>query len=242
MAEQKLDVLAFGAHPDDVELGCGGTLIKLQQMGYRVGIIDLTEGEMGTRGSVEERYRESSDAAKIMGISVRENLKIPDGGIEANAANREKVIRVLRRFRPQLVFTHYPADRHPDHVHASRLVEEACFYSGVAKMPPAGSAPHRPRRVIYFFLTYEFSPSFVVDISQQFATKMAAIRAYQSQFYNPDYAAEATFISSSGYLQAIENRAQQTGWKAGVHYAESFFVRELIVVEDLFTALAKNPM
>ena len=132
----KLDVLAFGAHPDDVELGCAGTLLKLSQQGYSTGIIDLTEGEMASRGTVEERYKESSEASKILGVKLRENLKIPDANILPNDANRDKIIEVVRKYRPSIVFAPYPEDRHPDHVHASNLITEGSFYAGLKKVLP----------------------------------------------------------------------------------------------------------
>lgn len=242
MEPEKLDAIAFGPHPDDVEIGCGGTLAKLAQQGYACGIVDLTEGEMGTRGTVEERCRESAAAAAILNAQIRLNLHIPDAGITASPENRLKVIEVIRRYRPALVFAPYPEDRHPDHGHASLLVTEACFYAGVKKIAPAGPPPHRPARLIYYMVTYEFTPSFLVDISQQLAVKLEAIKAHRSQFYNPAYDGEETFISSKDYLEALEFRARHFGWKAGVRYAEPFWVREAILLEDLFLSLGKNRM
>lgn len=242
MKSEKPDVLAFGAHPDDVELGCGGTLYKLAQQGYSTGIIDITEGEMGTRGTVEERNRESAEAAGILQAKVRLNLKIPDAHIAQSEENRLKVIEVIRRFRPALIFAPYPSDRHPDHIHTSQLVTEAAFYAGVKKIGPASPPAYRPKRVIYYPMTYEFTPSFVVDISEQFSTKIEAIRAYRSQFYNPEYDAEETFIASKDYMEALDFRARHFGWKAGVKYAEPFWVRETLLLEDLFSALTKNKM
>lgn len=242
MKNEKLDVLAFGAHPDDVELGCGGTLYKLAQQGYSTGIADITEGEMGTRGTVEERYRESAEAARILQSKVRLNLKIPDAQIVLTEENRLKVIEVIRRYCPTLIFAPYPADRHPDHYHTNQLVTEAAFYAGVKKIGPPIPAAYRPKRVIYYPMTYEFTPSFVVDISEQFSAKIDAIRAYRSQFYNPEYDAEETFIASKDYMEALDFRARHFGWKAGVKYAEPFWVRETLLLDDLFSALTKNKM
>ncbi len=242
MNEQTIDVLAFGAHPDDVEIGCGGTLYKLHQMGYSTGIIDLTEGEMGTRGSVEERYEEAAAAAKILNLSIRENLKIPDGGIEATKENRHKIIEIVRRYKPEIVFVHHSDDRHPDHIYTNRLVTEACFYSGLKKVDVKGLLPHRPKRIVYYPISYEFTPSFVVDISEEFEVKLQAIRAYRSQFYNPEYKGEKTFISSKEFMDNFESRARYYGWIGGVKYAEPFWVREAIVLDDLFSSLTKNKM
>ncbi len=242
MGDEKLDVLAFAAHPDDAELGCGGTLYKLAQQGYATGIVDVTEGEMSTRGTVEERYKESKDAAKILQASLRLNLKIPDAKIALSYKNREKVVEVIRRHRPTLVFAPYPDDRHPDHIHTSHLITEGSFYAGVKKVDPTNLAAHRPHRVAYYMMTYEFTPSFVVDISEQFSTKIEALQAHRSQFYNPDYQAEETFISSRGYMEAIEFRARHFGWKAGVRYAEPFWMRETLVLENLLADLSANSM
>lgn len=233
MKTQLLDIIAFGAHPDDVELGCGGTLSKLAQQHLKVGIVDLTEGEKGTRGTVAERYAEAREAARFLGVSERINLQIPDGNIQNNTANRAKIIALVRKFCPKIVFAPYPADRHPDHIHAGNLIREACFYAGVAKISPEDYPAHRPARIIYYMITEDFIPSFLVDISRQFATKLDAIKAYKSQFYNPAYDAEETFISSKGYLESIEFRGRYFGWKAGVKFAEPFWMKEPVVFKDL---------
>ena len=239
-----LDILAFGAHPDDVELGCGGTLLKMTGMGYLVGIVDMTEGEMGSRGNREERRQEAQEAARLLGATVRENLHIPDAGISLTDENRRKVIEVIRRYQPVLVFAPYPKDRHPDHVHTANLVSEACFYAGLSKVKVKDSnlKPHRPRRVVFYMMTYEFEPTFVVDISEQFEGKRQAIQAHRSQFFNPGYPGEETFISSRAYWEAIEFRARHFGWKAGVQYAEPFWVREWIALDDPVKILTQNNM
>ncbi len=229
--DKKVDILAFGAHPDDVELGCGGTLYKLKNAGYRTGIIDLTEGEMGSRGTVEQRYRESDASAKILEVNHRENLKIPDAGIEVNPENRDKIMVKIRELEPSLVFAPYADDRHPDHIHASQLVTEGCFYSGLKKMMPE-IPPHRPFRVIYYMAKYEFLPSFVVDITNEFETKLAALQTYQSQFYNPEWPEEQTFISSQWFMESVEFRGRYFGWQAGVKYAEPFWIRETLALDD----------
>jgi len=235
----QLDYLAFGAHPDDVELGCGGTLVKLVQLGYKTGIVDLTEGEMASRGTVAERYKESAKSAKILGVAFRENLKIPDASIEVNEENKLKVIRAIRSYRPKVVFVPYANDRHPDHIHASRLVTEAAFYSGLPKILPEMEA-HRPRRVVYYMATYEFEPKFLVDITEQFPLKLKALQAYRSQFYNPNWPGKNTFVSSRWFIEAVEFRARHFGWLAGVKYAEPFWVREPLLMDDPTTALIQN--
>ncbi|MEJ2636076.1 MAG: bacillithiol biosynthesis deacetylase BshB1 [Calditrichia bacterium] len=229
--ESKIDIVAFGAHPDDVELGCGGTLYKLKKLGYRTAVIDLTEGEMGSRGTVEQRYRESAKSAEILQVDHRSNLKIPDGNIEINAENKAKIISQIRIFKPLLIFAPYANDRHPDHVHASQLITESWFYAGVRKYLP-DSPPHRPFRIIYYMAKYEFEPSFVIDITDEFETKFDALKAYESQFYNPEWPEQQTFISSCWFLESIEFRARHFGWRAGVKYGEPFWIKEPLALDD----------
>lgn len=227
----KIDILAFGTHPDDVELGCGGTLFKLKQLGYSTAILDLTEGEMGSRGTVEQRYKESAAAAEILQVDLRENLKIADGNIEVNRENTEKIMRKVRRLKPSLVFAPYQDDRHPDHIHASQLVREGCFYAGLKKKMQ-DIPPHRPFRVLYYMAKYEFTPSFVVDITESFDKKFQALKTYQSQFFNPEWPEEQTFISSKWFMESVEFRARHFGWMAGVKYAEPFWIREQLALDD----------
>jgi N-acetylglucosamine malate deacetylase 1 len=228
---QNAEILAFGAHPDDVELGCGGTLLKLNKIGYSTAIADLTEGEMGSRGTVEQRYEESARAAQILGVTQRTNLKIPDSNIEVNEENREKIMRQVRDLRPSLVLAPYADDRHPDHIHASRLITEGCFYSGLKKKLP-DVPPHRPFRILYYIAKYDFQPSFVIDITAEYETKFRALQAYESQFYNPEWPEEQTFISSQWFLDSVEFRARYFGWMAGVKYAEPFWIREPLALDD----------
>lgn len=241
MSAKKIDALAFGAHPDDVELGCAGTLYKLHQLGYSTGIIDLTEGELGSRGTVAERYKESAEAGKILQISLRNNLKIPDGNIALTQENRRKIIDVIRETKPTIVFAPYPDDRHPDHIHAGKLVTEATFYAGLPKIATA-LPRHRPHRVLYYMTTYEFDPTFVVDITEQFETKLKALQAYRSQFYNPNWPGEKTFVSSKWFMEAVEFRARHYGWKAGVKYGEPFRIRELLALDDIMSIFNKAIM
>jgi bacillithiol biosynthesis deacetylase BshB1 len=227
----ELDVMAFSAHADDVELSCGGTMIKLARLGYRTGACELTHGELSTRGNTDVRRAEAQGAAEILGLHERINLDIPDGRIESTEENRLKVIRALRRYRPKLVFTSYWHDRHYDHPHTSRLVSEACFYSGLRKID-TGQEPFRPRLVIYFPHRDEFEPSFLVDISAEFEDKMAAVRAHASQFYDENSAEPETFISSSHFMEALTVRMRYWGLRIGVEYAEPFLIRESIRIDD----------
>lgn len=229
----QVDALAFGAHPDDVELSCGGTLALLSAKGYRVGVISLTCGELSTRGDVHTRRREFDQAANLLGALHHEAMRIPDGNIENTLENRGLVIERIRSLRPRILFAPYWKDRHPDHVHASRLVAEAAYYAGLKRLAPA-EAPHRPHRVLYYPTRYEFRPSFVVDISEFFETKMSAVRAYRSQFGAGHQAPqeEQTNISQPGFLQTIEARARQYGAYVGAEFGEPFLVREPLRLED----------
>ena len=228
----ELDVLAFGAHRDDIELTCAGTVIKMADHGYKMGIIDLTAGEMGTRGSAEERENEANEAAKIMSVQCRDNLGIPDANIEINTENKLKVIGAIRKYKPRLVLLPYWEDRHPDHANAGQLVFEASFYAGLAKLD-TGQPKHRPEKLVYYMCHYEFKPSFVVDVTDQHERKMEAIRAYESQIYNPNYKGEKTLISSAEYLESIEVRSRHYGGLIRRKYGEPFLVREMIEVEDI---------
>ena len=233
--EEKLDVLFFGSHPDDIELACGGTVAKLVNSGRKVGIIDLTEAELSSRGNPELRQKETDDASKILGISVRENLKLKDGNILNNEDSRDKVISVIRKHTPKIVFAPYPLDRHPDHINASNLIREASFYSGLKKIDN-GQPHHRPEKVLYYQQAYEIPAIMIMDISDTFEKKIEAIRAYGSQFYNPDYQGSdsepATLISSELFLKEIEARARHYGFKIGREFGEPFFSYEAVRVNS----------
>jgi N-acetylglucosamine malate deacetylase 1 len=234
MTDMALDVLAFGAHPDDVELMCGGTMIKLVKMGYQVGVISLTAGEFGSKGTPEIRNAEFNAASEIMGLTVHKILDIPDGGVEVNRAYQLKVINEIRLYRPSIVFAPYWKTRHPDHGNCSRLLRESAFLSGLKKIE-TGYGAFRPARVIYYMERFEFSPSFIVNISDVFEKKMEAIKAYKSQIYNPDDAnkeKETTYISSYSFLQSIVFRSQYWGHKIGTLYGEPFFVNEPLTIDD----------
>jgi bacillithiol biosynthesis deacetylase BshB1 len=229
-----LDALAFGAHADDVELGCGGTLIKLAGLGRKTGVIVLTRGEMATRGSAEIRAREFTRAAKIMGVTAHQMLDVPDGRIEATWENKLKIIGVLRTHRPKIVFAPYWIDRHPDHEQTSHLVRQAAYLAGLKKLE-TGAPPCRPHKVIYYQSRFDFTPSFIVDISGVQGQKTEAIRAYESQFHRPgraEPASEETLIGRPEFLDTIEARSRHYGAQIGVKYGEPFLVREAIKLED----------
>ncbi|HOX85322.1 MAG TPA: bacillithiol biosynthesis deacetylase BshB1 [bacterium] len=231
--EQRLDVLAIGAHPDDVELMCGGTLARLSAQGYRTGILSLTQGEMGSRGSREQRKFEAQQAARILDVAWHGMLDIPDSNVAVNEENKLKVIAEIRRHRPDLVFAPPQRSRHPDHVNCSQLVREAVFFAGLRRLET--DAPHfRPQRLAYYMEMVDFVPNFIVDISSTFEKKMASIQAYTSQFYQPgkEDREEPTFISSPEFYQSIISKAEYWGQKVGVRYGEPFEVAEPIGVDD----------
>ena len=223
----KLDVLVFAAHPDDAELSMGGTIAKFTESSFKVGVIDLTQGEMGTRGSVEIRRNEAADAAKILKISVRENLLIPDGDIRISNVNINKVVVMMRKYCPGLVFAPYFNDRHPDHIHTSDLIKEAMFVSGLSKaktfVGENAQAVFRPSKLFYYMQTYTFQPSFIVDITGSFDKKMSSVRAFKTQFHNPDSNEPETFISKPEFIDFVEARAKYFGFQIGKKFGEPFY-------------------
>jgi len=236
-----LDVLAIAAHRDDVEQTCGGTLLKMAQRGHRTGILDLTQGDMGTRGTADDRAREAAQAAGLLQASWRGALDIPDGRVENTWENRLKVARVLREQRPRVVILPYWKGRHPDHYTASTLGYEACFLAGLKKLgnSPAGEhaeiaglEPHRPFKIIYATLYYDVRPTFVVDISEQFEARFAALMAYKSQYVDQE-AGSALFPAQAEIRQRVEAMARFYGLLAGVEFAEPFFQKEVGLVEDM---------
>jgi len=230
----ELDALAFGAHADDVELACGGTLATLAALGHKTGVTVLTRGEMGTRGSARIRAREFADSAKILGLAAHRMLDIPDGRVEVTWANKLKIIKVLRTHRPKIVFAPYWLDRHPDHEQTSQLVRQAAYLSGLIKIE-TGQPPHRPRKVVFFPSRFEFTPSFIVDISAAHEQKMKAVRAYRSQFQSDARAGGAgdgTLIGRPDFLESIEARDRQYGGYIGAKYGEPFLVREAMMIKD----------
>ncbi len=234
----QLDVLAIGAHPDDVELTCSGTVTKCVKLGYKVGILDLTEGELGTRGSRAIRVKEADEAAKILGVHVRDNLKIPDGDIEVNQKNLAKVIQIYRKYRPKVILIPHWHERHPDHVHSHYLSREAWFYSGLTKMETKFEGkkqlPWRPQNYFHYMQRYQFTPSFIVDVSDVYDIRAEAIRAHKSQFYNPESKDPETLLSQKSFLDVVETRAKFYGHQIGAKYGEPFYSVAHIGVSDIF--------
>jgi bacillithiol biosynthesis deacetylase BshB1 len=228
----EVDVLAFGPHPDDVELIMGGTLLKLHSLGYRTGIVDLTGGEMGTRGSRERRAEEAQKAAKVLNVSLRRNLDLGDGGLVVDASSKRAVVEAIREYRPRLVFTNFPENNHPDHTAVGPLVAEASYLAGLAKYEASGK-PHRPHRVLYYLVPHKIAPSFVVDITEFFQEKMRAVHAYASQLHSDAAPSDpGTFISQPGFLRRIEAIDAYHGALINVDYGEAFYVREAMKLDD----------
>jgi bacillithiol biosynthesis deacetylase BshB1 len=238
MTSAPLDILAIAAHRDDVEQTCGGTLVKAAQRGQQTGILDLTQGEMGTRGTAEDRAQEATNAARILGAGWRRALDIPDGRVENTWENRLKVANVIRETRPRVVILPYWKGRHPDHYTCSVLGYEACFLAGLAKIDPH-SAPHRPFKIIYATLYYDVRPTFVVDISQQFEQKFNSILAYKSQFSDQE-AGKDLFPAHDEIHARVESMARYYGALGGVTYAEPFLQKEVGLVEDLLAIPVKS--
>jgi len=226
-----VDVLAFGAHPDDVELGCGGTLVAQARRGYRFGICDLTRGEAGTRGTPERRAAEAERAAEILGASFRSTLDLGDGNLRTDRAAELEVIAVVRAARPRILLAPWEADRHPDHVRAARLVTDASWYAGLRALD-TGERPHRPQQVLYYPSSFIAQPTLLVDVTSTFETKLEAIRAYRSQFHDPDSGEPETYVSTKGFFDGIAARAQAFGRIANVAYAEGFVSRVPPRVDD----------
>ncbi|MGE5592055.1 MAG: bacillithiol biosynthesis deacetylase BshB1 [Bacillota bacterium] len=231
--QQTLDVLAFGPHPDDAEIGLAGTLCRLTREGRAVGVADLTRGELSSNGTVEDRLNESRAAASIMGIAVRENLELHDGALDNSARTLRPIIEAIRRYRPRVVCLPHWEDRHPDHIAASRLLTEAAYRAGLAKWP-AGGEPYRPERVVYYFINGNAQPSFVIATSAYFEQKMEALRAHGSQF-NRTAAGAATPINDPRYFEMIEARDRYFGSLVGERYAEGFIYQGVIALPSLAT-------
>jgi len=238
MATNPLDILALAAHRDDVEQTCGGTLLKMAERGYRTGILDLTQGEMGTRGTAEDRAREATQAARILKASWRQALDIPDGRVENTWENRLKVARVLREQRPRVLILPYWEGRHPDHYTASLLGYEAAFLAGLTKLD-LEHAPHRPFKIIYASLYRDVRPTFVVDITDQFEARFESLMAYKSQFTDQQ-AGSGIFPAQADIRARVESVARFYGMQAGVTYAEPFVQKEMGLVDDLLAIPVKS--
>ena len=226
------EVLAFGAHPDDVELYAAGTLAKLASQGYSTGIVDMTRGEMGSRGTVSIRSREARDAARLLGVRSRVNLRLPDGDVRPTQEARLKVIRVLRKYRPQLVLVHHWDDRHPDHVNTSRLVTEACHHAGLARIK-TGQERFRPNLILYYMLPAHSTPTLIVDVTDFIDVRRRAIDAYRSQLHNPGNQEPVTYLSRPDFLTHVENIHSFYGTLIGRAKGEAFYMRGVPEVQDL---------
>jgi bacillithiol biosynthesis deacetylase BshB1 len=239
MNSEKLDILVFAAHPDDAELSCSGTIIKYLKAGKRVGIVDLTAGEMGTRGTAATRKIEAENANQIMGISVRENLNMPDCFFENNKENQLKIIQMIRKYQPQIVLANAITDRHPDHGRAAQLVEDAAFQSGLLKIETLengkSQAPHRPQAVYHYIQDAYIQPDFIIDITAEIDLKKAAILAYQTQFFDPNSTEPQTYISSPDFIETVIARNREFGKIVGCVFGEGFTSKKIIGVKDIFS-------
>lgn len=230
----KLDILAFGVHPDDIELSCAGTLLVEKNKGKKTGIVDLTRGELGTRGTAKTREEEAKTSAQILGTDVRENLDMPDAFFENNEENQRKIIKVLRKFQPEIVLCNAIDDRHPDHGRAAKLVSDSCFLSGLRKIETFEGTDiqsiWKPKYVFNYIQDQYFSPSFVVDISEVIETKLDAIRAFKTQFFTGSQNNDEpqTYISTPEFLESIINRSKMFGKMIGVQHAEGFISKKML--------------
>ncbi|MEP7252368.1 MAG: bacillithiol biosynthesis deacetylase BshB1 [Ginsengibacter sp.] len=243
----KLDLIAFGVHPDDIELSCAGTLLVEKKNGKRVGIIDLTKGELGTRGTAQTRKTEAANSAKILGVDVRENLGMADGFFKNDKENQLKIIKALRKYKPEIVLCNALEDRHPDHGRSAELVNDAVFLSGLKKIKTKGESgvsqeAWRPKYIFHYIQDRYLHPNFVIDVSDVFEKKIEAIRAFSTQFFNAELSKSGpqTYISSPDFLESIINRAKMFGKMIGVKYAEGFISKKMIGVNSFDVFIQKD--
>ena len=243
----KLDLLAFGVHPDDIELSCAGTLLVEKNNGKKTGIVDLTKGELGTRGTAQTRKEEAENSAVILGVDIRENLEMADGFFRNDEENQRKIITVLRKYRPEIILCNAPDDRHPDHGRSAQLVIDAAFLSGLIKIETTGEnkirqEAWRPKYVFNYIQDLYFKPDFVIDVSNVFDKKIESIEAFTTQFYNPNSNDKEpqTYISSPEFLEGIINRAKMFGKMIGVKYAEGFLSKKMIGVKTFNALIQKS--
>jgi len=234
----KLDILVLSAHPDDAEISCGGTIAKHIASGKKVGVVDLTRGELGTRGTAEIRDQEAATSSKVLGLTVRGNLGLRDGFFKNSEEDQLKVVEAIRKYQPEIVLTNAVHDRHPDHGRASDLVYESTFLSGLTKVETKSEgklqSAWRPKAVYHFIQSLYITPDFVVDVSDFWERKIEALRAFKSQFYDPQSKEPETFISNPGFMKLIEARGHELGYTIGVKYGEGFTVRRHLGVNNLF--------
>ena len=228
----ELDILIFGAHPDDVELGCAGTIIKEVQKGKKVGIIDLTRGELGTRGTKKTRDAETEEATNIMGVAMRDNMNFKDGFFKDDEQHKIALIKKIRQYRPKIVITNAVSDRHPDHPRSSQITIDACFLSGLEKIN-TDQEVWRPEAIYHYIQFNNLTPDIVVDISKQIDLKIEAVRVYKTQFYNPASEEPETIISSQGFLDSVSYRAKDLGRQSGCEYAEGFLAHQIPKADSL---------
>ena len=234
----KLDILVLAAHPDDAELGCGGTIAKHTALGHKVGIVDLTRGELGTRGTPETRHQEASQSAKILGVTVRENLQLPDGFFQNDPESQRVVVGAIRKYQPRIILANAIYDRHVDHAKGASLAYDASFLSGLIKIETFDEGkkqvPWRPEAVYHYVQSQFITPDFVVDISAEWDIKMKAVKAFASQFFDPSSKEPETYISKPGFLRMLEARAVEYGHAIGASYGEGFTSRRYVGVASLF--------
>lgn len=232
----KIDILAIGAHPDDVELGCGGTIAKLISEGKSVAIVDLTQGELGTRGTNLTRAEEAAESSKILGISARENLKLKDGFLQNSEEYQLEIVKVIRKYQPEIVLANAIDDRHPDHAKAAKLVSDACFLSGLVKIETTLDGENqkawRPKQIYHYIQWKNITPDFVIDISDFMEKKIEACLAYKTQFYDPNSTEPMTPISTKDFLESLTYRAQDLGRLSGVGFAEGFTTEKLLAFKN----------
>ncbi len=226
----KLDALAIAAHRDDVEIVCGGTVTKLADLGYKVGIVDMTQGEMGTLGSKEQRENEALSAAEVMGVKIRENLMLPDSRVEPTWENKLKLVKLIRKYKPHLVILPYWTQRHPDHANCSQLAYDACYLSGLAKLDVPGE-PHRPFKIIYNSSFHQIQHSFIVDITDQFERKKRAVACYGSQFQETG-SGKVVFPPAGDIYEFMEITARHYGYFIRKKYGEAFVIKEMMEIDD----------
>lgn len=238
-----LDILAFGVHPDDIELGCAGTILAAIAEGKKVGIVDLTQGELGTRGTAETRKVEAENAAKVLGVAVRENLKMADGFFANDEAHQRKIIEVIRKYKPQIILSNAPEDRHPDHGRSSKLVSDAAFLSGLRKIETKDrdgniQEQHRPAYVFHYLQDRFIQPNFAIDITAFHEKKLESILCYTTQFHSELSTEPQTYISSPQFLDTVKARAMMLGKRIGVMYAEGFISEKLLGVKSFDSLIA----
>ena len=240
----KLDVLAFGVHPDDVELSCAGVLLVEKNNGKKTGIIDLTQGELGTRGTDETRKNEAAHAAEILGVNIRENLLMADGFLQNDKAHQLKIIEVLRKYKPEVILCNAIEDRHPDHGKSAKLVADAAFLAGLRKIETFEGnliqEAWRPKYVFHYIQDRFLQPDFVVDITDVFEAKLESIKAYATQFHNPNLNEPQTYISTPDFLESVIYRSKMFGKMIGVKYAEGFISEKMIGISSLDVLIKEN--